>query len=140
MKVIYIYNPHVAKEVNILERIQNELGNELIALDVFEISSDLKQLVQTTPALIIAPNYLQGAQLLEESENSELLVIAEIYQKIEQDDLHLYQQKTDRLDNFIICKQNEAKKEAETKLNKLGKQLVKEKLNSAKLKKQLEEA
>jgi hypothetical protein len=101
MKTLYIYNPHSTIEVETIEKVKSQLGGYLECRSVFEIDSDLKKLVRATPALILAPDYLQGEELLADGVDSELLIIAEMYKALETDELAIHNQETQRLDQFI---------------------------------------
>lgn len=101
MKTLYIYNPHSTVEVNTIEKVKSQLGGYLECRSVFEIDLDLKKLVRATPALILAPDYLQGEELLKDGVDSELLIVAEMYKALEADELAIHNQETQRLDQFI---------------------------------------
>jgi hypothetical protein len=68
----------------------------------------LKGLVRATPALILAPDYLQGEQLTTDGVDSDLLVVAEMYKKLEEDELLVLNDVTNRLDNFIVSENEKA--------------------------------
>lgn len=101
MKTLYIYNPHSTIEVDTIEKVKSQLGGYLECRSVFEIDLDLKKLVRATPALILAPDYLQGEELLKDGVDSELLIVAEMYKALEADELAIHNQETQRLDQFI---------------------------------------
>ena len=101
MKAIYVYNPHSTIETKLIYRLTNEVGTNLTIKSIDDISEHLKTLVRATPALIIAPDYLQGSNLIEDEIDTGTLIISELYRKIEQDELSIYNKTTKRLDYFV---------------------------------------
>lgn len=101
MKALYIYSKHVKKDRELLKRVEEEMGANVNFIEIDELTIDLKHLVNTTPALIIAPDRLQGELLLNESVDAEILAISELLKEIEADEKKLYNQETLRLDSFI---------------------------------------
>ena len=80
MRVLYIYNPHNAKEVELKDRALSEIQEvveEVEAIDFTEISKIYK--IRATPALIFLRDDLQGENLLTENvENGKLLVVGSV--------------------------------------------------------------
>lgn len=101
MKALYIYNPHSAMEVSLIERVKSEMGGYVEVLDVATLPNELKKLVRATPAIIFAPDYLQGEELTSEDVDSGLLLISEMYKELEADELAIHNQETLRLDQFV---------------------------------------
>ncbi|MBN2796240.1 MAG: hypothetical protein JXR88_12590 [Clostridia bacterium] len=110
MKAIYVYSKHVKKDRELLERIKKELPSNVNFLEVDEIPVELKFLVGATPALIFAPNRLQGEDLLNESTDSEMLTLSELFKELEADEEKIYNQETMRLD-FLISQEKELAQE-----------------------------
>lgn len=101
MKALYIYNPHSAAEVALIERVLMELGAYVQIISLDDADDQVRYLVRETPALISADEHLQGAQLLGENVDGSLLVTATMYQRVEADELAIFQAETHRLDNMI---------------------------------------
>ena len=101
MKALYIYNPHSSIEVGLIERVKTEMGGYVELLDVASVPNELKKLVRATPAIIFAPDYLQGEELTNENVDSGLLLISEMYKELEADELAIHNQETQRLDQFV---------------------------------------
>ena len=101
MKALYIYNPHSSIEVGLIERVKTEMGGYVELLDVASVPNELKKLVRATPAIVFAPDYLQGEELTNESVDSGLLLISEMYKELEADELAIHNQETLRLDQFV---------------------------------------
>lgn len=132
MKAVYIYNPHSALEVSLIEQAKEQLGGYVETKSVFEISDDMRALVRATPALILAPDYLQGEQLTDDGVESELLLVAELYKALENDEKAIHNRETQRLDQFIKVRESLARGPLKTQLGTIGKELVQEKLKNAK--------
>jgi predicted nuclease with TOPRIM domain len=101
LKALYIYNPHSSIEVGLIERVKTEMGGYVELLDVASVPNELKKLVRATPAIVFAPDYLQGEELTNESVDSGLLLISEMYKELEADELAIHNQETQRLDQFV---------------------------------------
>jgi len=101
LKALYIYNPHSSIEVGLIERVKTEMGGYVELLDVASVPNELKKLVRATPAIIFAPDYLQGEELTNENVDSGLLLISEMYKELEADELAIHNQETQRLDQFV---------------------------------------
>jgi hypothetical protein len=102
MRLIYIYNPYSAKEVEMLESIKNEIG---LAVESIQVESILevrdRYPIRATPALIPICEHWQGEQLLSEDADGKLLVAALANKIMEDEDLTFHNQETHRLDNFV---------------------------------------
>ena len=102
MRIIYIYNPYSAKEVEMLESIKNELG---LAVESIQVENILevrdKYPIRATPALIPICDHWQGEQLLDEGIDGKLLVAALANKILEEEELTIHNQETYRLDNFV---------------------------------------
>ena len=108
MKVVYIYNQHSAKEVEMLERAKQEMGSYIQEVQVLDIDQ-AKELYHfgSTPALIVVQEHLQGEHLLD-STDGQLRVTAEVYKALQEEELNLRETETHRIDNLIsaeVCKQ-----------------------------------
>jgi len=101
LKALYIYNPHSSIEVGLIERVKTEMGGYVELLDVASVPKELKKLVRATPAVLFAPDYLQGEELTNENVDSGLLLISEMYKELEADELAIHNQETLRLDQFV---------------------------------------
>lgn len=108
MKALYIYNQHASREVQLIEKVQNQLGSYVTLIDISNATQELRNLVRATPALIFAPDYLQGEELLKDGVDGEILVLAEMYKKLEQDELAIHNQETQRLDQFVKSENTKA--------------------------------
>lgn len=107
MKALYIYNPHSAYELALIERVQTELGSYVEVVAFPDAPQMVKNLVRETPALISADEYLQGQYLLDDADG-QLLITAIMYQRMEADELAIHESKTHRLDNFINSEKDQA--------------------------------
>ena len=108
MKTLYIYNPHSAIEVELIEKVQLQLGGYVEIVDVSTASDEVRKLVRATPALIIAPDYLQGEELLKDGVDKDLLILAEMYKALEADEIAVHELETNRLDVFINSEKENA--------------------------------
>lgn len=101
VKALYIYSKHAKKDRELLKRVEDEMHTYVTSVDVSEAPQELRNLIRATPALIFAPDYLQGQELTQDGVDGEILLLAEIYKNLEQDELLIHYQETQRLDNFV---------------------------------------
>lgn len=100
MKALYITNKFSSKEISLVERAKNELGDIITIVDVNDIPDMLRYFIRSTPALIVVNDDLQGDKLMDETDGK-LLVTAMLNKRMEEEDLAIHQQETHRLDNLI---------------------------------------
>jgi len=101
MKALFIYNPHSASELSIIERAQSEMASYIETVNVDDCPSMVRNLVRATPALIIVNDDLQGENLTAEGIDGKLIATAMLYKRLEEEDLAIHQAETNRLDNLI---------------------------------------
>jgi hypothetical protein len=109
MRLIYIYNPHSAKEVEMLEAIRSEVGHFVESLQVENlIDVRDKYPIRATPAIIPICDHWQGDELLAVNGEGSLLVKALANKIMEEEDLVVHNQETHRLDNFVNREKTQA--------------------------------
>ena len=121
MKALYIYNPHNAKEVSLIDRAKSEMATYINVYSVEELPVMLRYYIRTTPALIIVTDDLQGENLISEDIDGKLLATAMLYKRLEEEELIIHNQETNRLDNLIRIEKEKAVFEEYQKLVDTGK-------------------
>lgn len=101
MKALYIVNNFSTQEMKLIDRVKQEVGGYIEIIQLSDAPKEIKDLVRTTPALIIASDDLQGDNLLAEGIDGKLVVTAMLYKRLEEEELAIHQQETHRLDNLI---------------------------------------
>jgi hypothetical protein len=102
MQAIFIYNPHNSTEVSLTERVKLEFANYLVeveAVDFQEVKNLFK--ISTTPALIIVSEALQGEHLLDEADNGQLKIAAELWKAIQEEEAVIHGIETNRIGDLI---------------------------------------
>lgn len=108
MKALYIYNPHSAPEIALIERAQHEMATYIEIVSVDDLPDMLKRLVSATPALITVTDDMQGAGLTAEGVDGKLLATAALYKRLQEEELAIHQAETHRLDNLIQAEKTTA--------------------------------
>ena len=101
MKALYIYNPHSANELLLIERAKSEMDGYVMVISIDDVAQDIKNLVRATPTLIIVSDDLQGEELTKEGVDGNLLSTAILCKRLEEEELAVHQSETYRLDNFV---------------------------------------
>lgn len=101
MKALYVYNQYSNSEMANLDRANSEIGYVIDFIEVNALPEILKNYVRATPALLVFSDDLQGANLLGEGVDGNLLVTAMLYKRMEEEELAIHQAATNRLDNMI---------------------------------------
>lgn len=103
MKVYYIYNPHDANEVALMERAKTELQSyvEEVVVEDFMVAKERFHITQT-PALVVIREDMQGAHLLtEDLESGKLRVALEAYKVLQEEEAVIHNMETARIDNVV---------------------------------------
>jgi hypothetical protein len=109
MRLIYIYNPHSAKEVEMLEAIRSEIGHFVESLQVENLMDVRdKYPIRATPAIIPICDHWQGDELLAVNGEGKLLVKTLANKIMEEEELVVHNQETHRLDNFVNREKTQA--------------------------------
>jgi len=101
MKALYIYNPHSANELLLIERAKSEMDGYVMVISIDDVAQDIKNLVRATPTLIIVSDDLQGEELTKEGVDGNLLSTAILCKRLEEEELAVHKSETYRLDNFV---------------------------------------
>lgn len=101
MKVLYIYNPHSSNELQVLDRVKNELGTSVTMISIDNTPDIIKKLITMTPVLIPISLDLQGSHILNDDIDGKLIALAIINKRLEEEELALFNQETSRLDNLV---------------------------------------
>ena len=101
MKTIYVYSRHVAAELTLLEQVKTENTGHLIEIELDDVAEPFRSCIRTTPALINITDDLQGSQLLGEGVDGKLVATATILKRMQEEDLVVHNQETNRLDKYI---------------------------------------
>lgn len=110
MRVIYIYNPHSAQEVSLVERAKNEMLTYVEEVEVidFEAAKDRFK-IRATPALIFIRDDIQGEELLtEDMESGKLRLALECYKALQEEEAVIHNAQTNRLDNVVKAEKQAA--------------------------------
>lgn len=108
MNLIYIYSQHDYKQLQLLDRIKQELPSYANEIAVMEVSEAIGKFhVRATPCLIPVLDSLQGDFLLEETDG-QLLLIAKAYQLMDMEEREFHNVDNARLDTFVTGENNEA--------------------------------
>lgn len=108
MNLIYIYSQHDYKQLQLLDRIKQELPSYANEIAVMEVSEAIGKFhVRATPALIPILDSLQGDFLLQEADG-QLLLIAKAYQLMDMEEREFHNVDNARLDAFVVGENNTA--------------------------------
>lgn len=107
MKVLFIYNKESIEDKVIMNRIQKKFPSYLHFIEINTASTELRNLVRATPAILYIPDNLQGEYLKGENIDGELLAIAKLHELIDNEEKIVHNSENHRLDIFI----NNEKKE-----------------------------
>lgn len=108
MNLIYIYSQHDYKQLQLLDRIKQELPSYANEISVMEVSEAIGRFhVRATPALIPILDSLSGEFLIEET-NGQLLLIAKAYQLMDMEEREFHNVDNARLDTFVTGENNNA--------------------------------
>lgn len=145
MRLVYIYNPYNSREVKILDRVKDELGNLVEDVEAVDFQSVPEQYrVSTTPAIVYIRDDWQGEQLLDvDDEQGRLRVTLEAAKHMEEEERNIHDVETNRLDYKVQAEIRSAvapvgsqlvesklqQKQTEATANTLGVQLVQTKLD-----------
>jgi hypothetical protein len=108
MKALYIYNPHSAPELDLIQRAQNEMGSYIEAISVDNLPELMRRFVRATPALIPVNDDLQGENLTSEGVDGQLLATAMLYKRLEEEEASIHNAQSARLDNMINAERTKA--------------------------------
>lgn len=109
MNLIYIYSQHDYRQLQLLDRIKQELPSYANEISVMEVSEAIGRFhVRATPALIPVLDSLQGDFLLSEDVSGQLLLIAKAYQLMDMEEREFHNVDNARLDTFVTGENNNA--------------------------------
>lgn len=109
MNLIYIYSQHDYKQLQLLDRIKQELPSYANEIAVMEVSEAIGKFhVRATPCLIPILDSLQGDFLLQTDLNGQLLLIAKAYQLMDMEEREFHNVDNARLDTFVVGESNNA--------------------------------
>jgi hypothetical protein len=101
MKALYIYNKEAERERTTIAKARMELPQHVEVVGLDEISSDIRELIRATPALIIIADDDQGECLLAEDGNGQMLVTAKVLKRMDEEDKTIHDAEHNRLDLLI---------------------------------------
>lgn len=106
MKLIYIYSKHDSRQLNLMDRIKQELPSIAEILEAEEAMGKGYH-VRATPMFVPILDSLCGDFLLEEVDG-QLLLIAKAYQLMDMEEKEFHNVDNARLDTFVIGENNNA--------------------------------
>lgn len=104
MRVLFIYNPYNAKEVQLKDEAINNISSYVETVEAIDFQEVCEQFrVRTTPALIFIRDDFQGEELLTEDPDNagKLRLVGELMKNLEDEELKIHSAETHRLDNVI---------------------------------------
>lgn len=108
MNLIYIYSQHDYKQLQLLDRIKQELPSYANEIAVMEVSEAIGKFhVRATPCLIPILDSLSGEFLMDETDG-QLLLIAKAYQLMDMEEREFHNVDNARLDTFVVGESNNA--------------------------------
>lgn len=104
MKIIYLYNPHNAHEVALIDRVKDEVltnyVEEMAVVDYQTVKDTFR--IRTTPAIVIIRDDLQGENLLSEDiETEKFRLTLELNKIMQEEEMNIYQKETKRIDRIV---------------------------------------
>ena len=103
MRAVFIYNPHNANELTMLDRVKQELLQFIDEVEIVDFMEAKHFHISQTPSLIVIREDLQGSNLLSENGDGKLLVTAELWKAIQEEEKAIHNiQDCNRIDNLIV--------------------------------------
>jgi len=104
MQALIIINPQDARQLAMKERIRAELGTHIETVKIAELTDEIKAAyrIRALPAIIFAPEHLQGTHLLNETESGGTLgITAEVLSAFEKEEQALFDPSSNRVGLYV---------------------------------------